>query len=72
MSLEEPKRKQYTIRLPPEASESLKEMAEEEGVTVAELFRRAISFYDVKLEAKRNAKKIVLEDGKGGREWVMV
>jgi hypothetical protein len=66
------RRKQYTIRLPPEASESLKEMANEEQISVAELIRRAINFYDVKLEAKKNEKKIVLEDKEGKREWVMV
>ena len=66
------KKKQYTIRLPPEASDSLRGMAEEEGVTVAELIRRAINFYDVKMEAKRKDKKILLEDEGGKREWVMV
>ncbi len=72
MEIDDPKKKQYTIRLPPEASGALKEMAKDEGVSVAELIRRAINFYDVKLEAKKNEKKIVLEDKEGKREWVMV
>jgi len=42
--------KQYTIRFPPEATEALKEMSKEEGVTSAELIRRAINFYQVKIE----------------------
>jgi len=66
------KKKHVTIRLPPKASQELKQMADEEGVTVNELIRRAINFYDVKMEAKRKDKKILLEDKKGGKEWVMV
>ena len=69
---EDIKMKHVTIRLPPKASKSLKEMAEEEGVTMNELIRRAINFYDVKIQAKKQDKKIVLEDEGGRREWVMV
>ncbi len=66
------KKKHVTIRLPPKASQELKQMADEEGVTVNELIRRAINFYDVRMEAKRKDKKIILEDERGGKEWVMV
>ena len=54
-------RKQYTIKFPPAASAVLEEMAKEEDVSAAELIRRAVNFYEVKLDAKRNDKRIVLE-----------
>jgi len=63
--------KQYTIRFPPEATEALKEMSKEEGVTSAELIRRAINFYQVKIEAKKKNKRIILENEQGNREWVV-
>ena len=66
-------KKQYTIRFPPEAVDALEDMAKEEGVTKAELVRRAINFYQVKLEARRKNKRIILESEKEPkREWVMV
>lgn len=66
-------KKQYSIRFPHEAVEVLENMSKEEGVTKAELIRRAINFYQVKLEAKRNKKRIILEsDDESKREWVMV
>lgn len=64
--------KQYTIRFPPESTEALKEMSKEEGVTSAELIRRAINFYQVKIEAKKKNKKIFMENEHGNREWVVV
>ncbi len=72
MSVSKVRTKQYTIRFPPEATDALKEMAEVEGVTMAEIIRRAINFYQVKIEAKKNDKKIVLESREGKKEWVMV
>jgi len=65
-------RKQYTIRFPIEASKVLEKMADEEDVKVAELIRRAVNFYEVKLEAKRNNKRIVLESSSGMHELVMI
>lgn len=66
-------KKQYTIRFPSEAIDVLEDMAKEEGTTKAELIRRAINFYQVKLEAKKKNKRIVLENEEGNvREWVMV
>ena len=65
------KRKQYTIRFPPEASEALEAMSEEEGVSAAELNRRAVNFYQVKMEAKKKNKRIILENEDGMREWVV-
>jgi hypothetical protein len=54
-------RKQYTIRFPPAASIALEKMAEEEDVSAAELIRRAINFYQLKIDAKGDDKRIVLE-----------
>lgn len=65
------KRKQYTIRFPPGASEALEDMSEEEGISAAELIRRAINFYQVKMEAKKKNKRIILENEEGMREWVV-
>ena len=71
--VENEERKQYSIRFPQESVEALDEMAKEEGVTKAELIRRAINFYQVKLEAKKKDKRIILENKEGDvREWVMV
>ena len=64
--------KAYTIRFPPESTKALKEMSKEEGITNAELIRRAIKFYQVRIEAKKKNKKIVLETEDGNREWVVV
>ncbi|MCD5401432.1 ribbon-helix-helix protein, CopG family [candidate division NPL-UPA2 bacterium] len=73
MAKKEEEKKQYTIRFPPEAVDALEDMAKEEGVTKAELVRRAINFYQVKLEAKKGKKKIILEsEEEPKREWVMV
>lgn len=47
-------------------------MAKEECVSVAELLRRAVNFYEVKLDAKRNKKQIILKRPDGVNEWVMV
>ena len=64
--------KQFVIRFVPKASEALKDMAKEEGITAAELVRRAVNFYQVRMEAKRENKKILLESKDGAKEWVMV
>ena len=73
MTKREVEKKQYTIRFPSQAVEVLEEMAREEGVTKAELVRRAINFYQVKLEAKKKKKRIILEsEEEPEREWVMI
>jgi predicted transcriptional regulator len=65
-------REQYTIRFPPDASKALREMAEEEDVSAAELIRRAINFYQVKMEAKKCNKTLMLKSRDGTIELVMV
>lgn len=64
------KQKQYTIRFPPEASATLDEMAKEEGVSVSEFVRRAVNFYQVRLEAKHQNKLIMLQSPDGSLEIV--
>ncbi len=57
----ETKRKQYTLKFPPEATVVLDRMANEEDVSIGELVGRALSFYEFKLDAKRRHKEIILE-----------
>ena len=64
-------KKQFVIRFVPKASEALKDMAKEEGITAAELVRRAVNFYQVRMEAKREKKRILLESKDGAKEWVV-
>lgn len=65
------KRKQYTIRFPPEASAVLEEMSKEEGVSASELIRRAVNFYQVRMESVKHNKKIMLESDNGDLEIVV-
>jgi len=66
------KTKHFTVRFKPEASAELKEMSKNEGVSAAELVRRAINFYNVRIEAKKSNKRIFLEREDGAKEWVMI
>jgi len=66
------KTKHFTVRFKPEASAALKEMSENEGVSAAELVRRAINFYNVRIEAKKHNMRIFLEREDGAKEWVMI
>ncbi len=61
MTETEPKPKQYTFEFPPEATPVLDNMAQEEGVSIGEVLRRALNFYEFKLDAKRRHKEIILE-----------
>jgi hypothetical protein len=72
MSETTPKRKRYSIEFTSDAAKALKDMAEEDNTTAAELVRRAVNFYQVKLEAKREHKRILLEREDGVKEWVMI
>jgi len=57
----EHKQKRYTIKFPHEATVVIDNMAKEEGVSVGELLTRALNFYEVKLDARRRHKEIILE-----------
>ncbi len=72
MTETEPKRKQYTIKFPHEVTVVLDGMAKEEGVSVGELVRRAINFYEFKLDAKRRHKEIILEREGEVRERLII
>ena len=63
---------QYTIRFAPGAVEEIEEMAKEEGITKAELIRRALNFYQVKQRATREKGRIFILNEKGEKTWVMV
>jgi hypothetical protein len=65
-------KKQYSVKFPAQAAEVLDDMAKEECVSVAELLRRAVNFYEVKLDAKRNHKQIILEREGGVRERLIL
>ncbi len=39
---------------------------------IAELIRRAINFYNVKIKAINEKKKIFFEDKNGVKEWVVI
>lgn len=67
-----PKRTRYSIEFTTDAAEALKDMAKEDHTTISELVRRAINFYEVKLEAKRHNKRISLENTDGVKEWVIL
>jgi len=62
----------YTIRFPEHVNAALDEMRLVEGVTKAELIRRAINFYSVKLEAINNKKRLYFESEAGIKELIMV
>lgn len=64
------KQKQYTIRFPPDASDTLEEMAKEEGVPVSEFIRRAVNFYQVKMKAVKENKLLMLQSADGALEIV--
>jgi len=61
---------QYTIRFSPGAVQEIEQMAKEEGITKADLIRRALNFYQVKQRAQRENGKIYIITGKGEKIWV--
>ncbi|GBE54391.1 ribbon-helix-helix protein, copG family [archaeon BMS3Bbin15] len=58
----EKEKKKYTITFPPAETSVLREYAEKEGVSMAEIIRRALNFYQVRLKAKEENMDVVLED----------
>lgn len=69
---QEEEKTQYTIRFAPGAVVEIEEMAREEGITKAELIRRALNFYQVRQRAMREKGRIYILNEKGERTWVMV
>lgn len=72
MSAQEKEKIQYTIRVAPGAVKEIEEMAKEEGITKAELIRRALNFYQVKQRAIREDGRIFILNKKGDKTWAMV
>ena len=66
-----PEKKRISIKFTPEASGVLKDMAEDKGVTVAELVRRAVNFYQVQMDAEKHHKHILLQRPDGVIERVI-
>jgi hypothetical protein len=67
--------KRYTITFDPKATALVKKYAEEEGVSMAEIIRRALNFYELKRLAERERLGIELvgkdESGKEKRIKVL-
>ena len=63
---------QYSIRFAPGAVEEIEEMAKEEGITKAELIRRALNFYQLRQRVLREKERIFILNEKGEKTWVMV
>lgn len=62
----------YTIRFSKNDAETIDEMTLFEGITKAELIRRAINFYNVKIKALNEKKKLFFEARDGTKEWVVI
>ena len=62
----------YTIRFSKNDAETIDEMTLFEGITKAELIRRAINFYNVKIKAIIEKKKLFFEDKNGVKEWIVI
>ncbi len=61
-----------TIRFTPQGARTIKKMVKEDGLArSAELIGNAINFYQVRIPARKEDKRIILEDEKGNREWVV-
>ena len=70
---EEKKRKVYTIRFPPGQQDVIEKLAEEFGVTKAEVIRQALKLYATLMMAQKKGKRIILEDEKTGeKEWLVL
>ena len=65
-------KKQYTVQFPSEAAAVLDDMSKEEGVSISEVVRRAVNFYEVKLDAKRRHRQIILEKEGEVRERLII
>lgn len=62
----------YSIQFDQEDTVELEGMAKDAGLTIAQLIRGAINFYQIHTDAKNEDKRIILEDKGGKREWVPI
>lgn len=65
-------KKEIVIRFKPDSSAAVKEMAEEEGVPVTERVTRAVNFYQVRMDAVKNNKQVLLQRQDGVLERVLL
>lgn len=61
-----------TLQFEPEAAKKLEMMAKVEDISKSELIRRAINFYNLKLKARKENQKIILEDEKTGEQTIIL
>jgi metal-responsive CopG/Arc/MetJ family transcriptional regulator len=63
--------RRFDVRMSPELAQQLNELAEENNMSRAEVFRRAIGLYKVaKGVANRQGKVLLKEPGQNARELV--
>ena len=65
-------KKEIVVRFKEESSAAVREMAEEEGVPVFELITRAVNFYQVRMDAVKNNKQVLLQRQDGVLERVLL
>ena len=63
---------EYKIRYSTEVSEVIDDMASEEGIEITELLRRALNFYEIRLDMQRNHKEMYLQCVSGFVEHVII
>ena len=67
------KRKVYTIRLPPDQSDVIEELAKEFGITKAEFIRNALKTYAILKSVEKKGKRVILEDlNTGEKKWLIL
>ena len=55
------KERRYTVSFDPKTTEVIRKLAEKEQTSMAEVLRRALNFYRVKLKAEEEDLDIILE-----------
>ena len=65
-------KKEIVVRFKEGSSAAVMEMAEEEGVPVSELVTRAVNFYQVRMDAVKNNKQVLLQRQDGVLERVLL
>jgi hypothetical protein len=61
----------FTIQFGPKASETLRALAEEQGVPQTEIVRRAIGVYAVLVKEAKKGNRVVFENANGEKREVI-
>lgn len=61
-----------SVNLPPKTAETLRGLAEAEGVTITEAIRRAIATQDFFTREARESQRVILEDKQTGAKREVV